>query len=93
MKWFGIDFGVQYITFETDEKQHCISFKTDLIGNIKDIEYAEGKKNSIVCGYKEIKIKSTRPNIFGRILYLIDLTKEKIKVKMHKIFPNQLKKS
>lgn len=93
MKWFGIDFGIQYIIFETDEKQHIISFKTDLIGNIKDVEYGEGKKGSMGGGVKEIKVISTRPNIFGRIRYLMDLTKEKIKVKMHKIFLKELKKS
>ncbi|NFD30416.1 hypothetical protein EXN57_02630 [Clostridium botulinum] len=93
MKWFGIDFGIQYIIFETDEKQHIISFKNDLIGNIKDIEYAEGEKGSMGCGVREIKIKSTRPNIFGRMLYLVDLIKEKIKVKMHKISLKWSKKS
>lgn len=82
MKWFGIDFGMKYIIFETDEKQHIISFKTDCIGNIKDIEYAEGEKGSMGGEVKEIKIKSTRPNIFGRIRYLMEIIIRKIKKKL-----------
>ncbi|MBU3222213.1 hypothetical protein [Clostridium algidicarnis] len=81
MKWFGIDFGVQYIIFEDDEKQHIISFKSDLIGNIKDVSYAEGEKGSMGGGTKEIEIISTRPNIFGRIHYLMEIIIRKIKKK------------
>ncbi|MCY6958866.1 hypothetical protein [Clostridium brassicae] len=82
MKFFGIDFGIQYIIFETDGKQHIISFKTDLIGNIKDIEYAEGEKGSMGGGEKEIKVISTRPNIFGRIRYLMEIIIRKAKRKL-----------
>ncbi|BDR66975.1 hypothetical protein [Clostridium tetani] len=91
MKWFGIDFGIKDIFFETDEKQHIISFKIDLFGNIKDVSYAEGEKGTMGGGVKEIKIKSTSPNIFGKIVYLMDLIKEKIKVQMHKIYHKELK--
>lgn len=82
MKFFGIDFGIQYIIFETDEKQHIISFKTDLIGNIKDVEYGEGKKGSMGGEVKEIKVISTRPNIFGRIRYLMEIIIRKAKRKL-----------
>ncbi|MCD3211818.1 hypothetical protein G8T71_10670 [Clostridium botulinum C/D] len=82
MKFFGIDFGIQYIIFETDEKQHIISFKTDLLGNLKDIEYGEGEKGSMGGGVKEIKVISTRPNIFGRIRYLMEIIIRKTKRKL-----------
>ncbi|AJA42528.1 hypothetical protein phiCT453A_38 (endogenous virus) [Clostridium phage phiCT453A] len=82
MKWFGIDFGIKDIFFETDEKQHIITFKIDLFGNIKDVGYAEGEKGTMGGGVKEIKIKSTSPNIFGRIRYLMEIIIRKIKKKL-----------
>ncbi|APC81197.1 TPA: hypothetical protein ACXDAZ_004110 [Clostridium botulinum] len=93
VKWFGIDFGIKYIIFETNEKQYIVDFKIDKLGNITNVGFAEGEIGSMVYGERKIKIKSISPNTLGKIMYLMDLIREKTKVQMHKIFHLMLKKS
>lgn len=87
MRFYGIDFSVKYIIFEDDENDYAISFEEDIFGNLKVLSFARGPKSGEKCigiPVKEITVKSTRPNIFGRINYLVFLTVEKIKTLIKK---------
>lgn len=85
MKYYGIDFSIKYIIFEDDQNAYAISFKEDIFGNCKVLDFSKGNKGDICLPMKKIKVRTTRPNIFERIRYLIVLTKHEVK----KLFKNR----
>lgn len=76
IKFYGIDFGIQYIVFHDGEHEYSIHFKSDFFSGVKDVAFY---KDGV---FTEVAVNSTRPNIFGRIRYLTELTAMRVKRKL-----------